>query len=431
MALFLLTIVIVLLVEQNSSSAQTFAFRKVLDDPTNTGSDEFGSSVALSGNRALVGARGDAIQGYFVGQAHLYDVISGDLLHTFNDPTPTFADTFGSTVDLNEDYVLIGAPRHGANSVNDHGQAHLFDPVTGNLLLTFDDPTPSNIDSFGSSVAVNGGLSLIGAPYDDTDGSQRGQVHLFDSISGNLVRTFHNPSPLSDPGFPGNGGLGFGESVALTEEKVLVGAPLDNTNGFRVGRAFLFSSSTGNLLQIFEDPTPTNADHFGFSVAINTNYVLIGAPMDDTDGERVGQAHLYDAVSGDLLHTFSDPTAVGSRLNEFGTSVAIDGSNVLIGASKANGFVGQAHLFDATTGELLQTFDDPTLNRCCPDYFGSAVAIDGKNILIGASNDASQGTNIGQSYHFSVPEPATISSLMSTVLALMALRPRRSHTALV
>ena len=133
------------------------------------------------------------------------------------------------------------------------------------------------------------------------------------------------------------------------------------------------------LSQTFNDPTPTIKDQFGTSVAIDGNNVLIGAAGDKTNGVAVGQAHLFDAVTGSLLQTFNDPTVTSE--DRFGRSVAIDGDNVLIGAlfdetSAPN--VGQAHLIDAATGNLLQTFNDPTIL----DRFGRSVAIDGNNVLM-------------------------------------------------
>ncbi|MEO1603493.1 MAG: FG-GAP repeat protein, partial [Pseudomonadota bacterium] len=121
-------------------------------------------------------------------------------------------------------------------------------------------------------------------------------------------------------------------------------------------------ASAETLLQTFDDPTVTTSDQFGVSVALDGNNILIGAHSDDTNGGNVGQAHLFDATTGALLRTFDDPTATTG--DNFGFSVALDGNNVLIGAQGdgTNGDgVGQAHLFDATTGALLRTFNDPTV----------------------------------------------------------------------
>jgi len=83
-----------------------------------------------------------------------------------------------------------------------------------------------------------------------------------------------------------------------------IGADEGRSDGNEAGEAHLFDVTTGELLRTFDDPTPTDRDGFGSSVALDGNHVLIGALGDDTNGGQVGQAHLFDAVAGNLLHTF-------------------------------------------------------------------------------------------------------------------------------
>jgi WD40 repeat protein len=189
-------------------------------------------------------------------------------------------------VAIDGDNVLIGAPADNTNG-SFVGQVHLFDATTGALLQTFDDPTVTTFDTFGWSVAIDGNNVLIGAANDDTNGVNVGQVHLFDATTGALLQTFDDPTPTQ--------GDGFGYSVALDGNKVLVGARTDDTTGVNVGQAHLFDATTGALLQTFDDPTVTGVDFFGVSVALDGNKVLIGASLDNTNGANVGQAHLYTA----------------------------------------------------------------------------------------------------------------------------------------
>ncbi|MGK7872437.1 MAG: hypothetical protein AB4426_03740 [Xenococcaceae cyanobacterium] len=72
-------------------------------------------------------------------------------------------------------------------------------------------------------------------------------------------------------------------------------------------------------------------DQFGNSVAVSGNHLLVGARLDDVGGiSNIGSAYLFDALSGDLLRTFSNPSPEFN--NQFGHSVAIDGDRVLVGA---------------------------------------------------------------------------------------------------
>ena len=320
------------------STSTTGALLQTFDDPAETGVDRFGTSVALSGDRVLIGARGDDTQGENVGQAHLFDATSGVLLATFDDPTVTDGDNFGSSVALSGDRVLIGAPFDDTQGAN-VGQAHLFDATTGALLRTFADPTVTEGDNFGRSVALDGDRALVGAFNDDTQGANVGQAHLFDASTGALLQTFDDPTVTF-------GDL-FGFSVALSGGRALIGAFGDDTQGGNVGQAHLFEATTGTLLATFDDPSVTSFDQFGFTVALDENRALIGARLDDTKGDNVGQAYLFDATSGVLLAMLDDPTPTSS--DKFGSSVALEGERVLIGArddDTQGGNVGQAHLFD-------------------------------------------------------------------------------------
>jgi len=107
--------------------------------------------------------------------------------------------------------------------------------------------------------------------------------------------------------------------------------------------------------------------------------------------------------------------------------VAIQGNNVLIGARDDNTYgpdVGQAHLFNALSGNLIQTFNDPTVTTS--DGFGGVVALDGDNVLIGAAGDDTYGTDIGQAYLFEIiPEPSTFILAIVGLLSLVFHRRRR------
>lgn len=307
--------------------------------------------------------------------------------------------TFNDPTVTDQDHFGYAADLHGNHVIIgasgddtfgiDVGQAHLFD-LSGNFVRTFDDPTPTEVDSFGIAVALDGKNVLIGADRDDTNGDRVGQAHLFD-VNGTLLQTFDDPTPTKADR--------FGRVVAIEGDNVLIGAWGDDTNGVDVGQAHLFDLS-GNLRHTFDDPTPTDKrDGFGFSVALDGNHVLIGATNHDNSDAvtDLGKAYLFD-LDGNLLQTFSDPSPTGG--DRFGSSVALDGNYVVVGNHKddTNGFnVGQAHLFDLN-GNLLHTFEDPTPTT--EDRFGRRVALEGSNVLIGDFADDTSGTGVGRTHLF-------------------------------
>ena len=347
-------------------------------NPMPRAADVFGKSVAGVGNNVLIGAPGDDAETppWNVGAAYLYDGTTGDLLHTFPNPTPAGADRFGDSVAAVGGNVLVGAPGddHGANEA---GEAYLFHGTTGALLRTFQNPTPAPGDWFGGSVAGVGSNVLVGAPWDDYTGGafNAGTAYLFHGTTGALLHTFLNPTPgVADS---------FGFSVAAVGSNVLVGAYQDDTGAWRAGAAYLFDGTTGALLHTFLNPTPEPGDGFGISVAGVGSNVLVGAKWDHTGADFAGAAYLFDGTTGALLHTFLNPTPAFA--DTFGGSVAGVGGNVLVGAAKDDTGAwnaGAAYLFDGTTGALLETYLNPT--PADKDRFGSSVAGVGGNVLVGA-----------------------------------------------
>ena len=371
------------------ASATTYAQPITINNPTPEAADYFGSSVSIAGNKLIVGAPNDNTGALYAGSAYLYDVTTGALLQTFNNPTPGQYDFFGLSVSISGDKVLIGA--YGDNTgVTDAGSAYLYDATTGALLQTFNNPTPGQFDYFGQSVSISGDKVLIGAIGDDTGSTNTGSVYLYDATTGALLQTFNNPTPEASDY--------FGQSVSISGNKVLIGAHKDNTGVTQAGSAYLFDATTGVLLQTFNNPTPTAQDNFGYSVSISGDKVLIGAQLDNTGADNAGSAYLYDATTGALLQTYNNPTPAVD--DHFGESVSISDDKVLVGAfydyNTAGYPVGSAYLYDATTGALLQTFNNPTPEAS--DYFGQSVSISGDKVLISAPYDDTGAINTGSAY---------------------------------
>jgi len=234
-------------------------------------------------------------------------IADGGLLQTFNNPTPEIGEQFGISVSINGNNVLVGATFDDTGGAFS-GTAYLYDSTTGNPLQTIPNPTPESSDKFGESVSIDGNNVLVGAIGDNTGAVSAGSAYLFDATTGNLLQTFNNPTPITDDL--------FGTSVSIDGNNVLVGAFGDDTGASNAGSAYLFDittcdddTSNGGTAsdgiceaetQIFNNPTPETGGQFGESVSIDGNNVLVGAIGDDAGASNAGSAYLFDATTGNL-----------------------------------------------------------------------------------------------------------------------------------
>jgi hypothetical protein len=258
------------------------------------------------------------------------------------------------------------------------------------LLRTFNNPTPSTGDNFSRAVAGNGtDRVLIGAPLDDTGSTNAGAAYLF-GTNGTLLMTFTNPSPASFFGY----GDHFGAALmSLGTDRVLISAP-DNDEGV----VYVFNTN-GALLTIISNPDPFSGySQFGASMAALSNErVIIGAPVwreDPGSIEAIGVVYLM-STNGTVVKAFLNPDP--QETSEFGFSVAPFGNDRVLIGSRSLGF-GEAYLFN-TNGTLLMNFTNPTPAGF--DYFGHSVAAIGTDrVLVGAPYDDLGATDAGVAYVF-------------------------------
>ena len=351
------------------AAANPFTFSQRLDSSRT--SDSFGRSLALDGNYALIGAYSYSWASYSnssnPGFAYLFDTSTGDLLQKITSPDGANYDYFGWSVALDGDYALIGATGDDDNG-SSSGSAYLLNIVTGDFLQKFIAPDGAASDWFGGSVALNGDYALIGANRDDNNNEENsGSAYLFDTTTGDLLHKLTAPNGASNDW--------FGNSLALDGNYALIGAYGEDENGENSGSAYLFDVTSGDLIQKIIAPDSDSEDIFGVSVAIDGNHALIGASGDDDNGRKSGSAYLFDVSTGDLIQKIVAPDT--NSYDYFGRSVALDEDYALISSSGNS----SAYLFDVSSGDLIQKIYDPN-NDYYDSSFGESVALDGNYALV-------------------------------------------------
>ena len=146
-------------------------------------------------------------------------------------------------------------------------------------------------------------------------------------------------------------------------------------------------------------PDGANSDNFGLSVAVSGSTIVVGARYDDDNGGNSGSAYIFDPA-GQFVSKLTAPDGAGG--DYFGVSVAVDGSKIVVGAhldDDNGGFEsGSVYIFN-TSGQFVSKLTAPDATR--KDYFGFSVAVDGSTIVAGAYQDDDNGSNSGSAYVFS------------------------------
>ncbi|VVB59126.1 FG-GAP repeat protein [uncultured archaeon] len=221
-------------------------------------------------------------------------------------------DSFGCSVSFSWDIALIGATYDDDNG-NESGSAYVF-TRTGTswaqqAKLLASDGTA--VDCFGCSVSLSLGTALIGADGVDDNGDNSGSAYVF--IRTGTTWTQQAKLTASDAA----AGDYFGYSVALDGDTALIGAPFDDDNGNFSGSVYVFSRIGISWMQQAKLLALDGAaeDRFGWRVSLWRDTALIGAAYDDDNGNDSGSAYVFKKESENQPLIFGTPIPVNSSIN--------------------------------------------------------------------------------------------------------------------
>ena len=397
-------------------------FQKILASDGAAG-DEFGWSVAIDGDYAIVGAYGDnSTTDNFAGAAYIFHRTGTNTWDSGTKISPSGGaagdDVFGKSVAIDGDYAIVGAPERDITSIgSDAGAAYIFRRTGTNTWDSGYQIVASNgaaSDQFGYSVSISGDYAIVGSPWDTIQslGANAGSAYIFRRTGTNTWDTGINI--MADGTFTSQK---FGISVAIDGDYAVVGAHESNEQGgaaqTKSGVAMIFhrtgANNTPNTWDTGQKIVPSDPaayDEFGTGVAISGNTAVIGAPKDD-DNSVTDSGSVYVFVRSGTTWTEQEKLTGGSGTTSgfLGHSVSISGDLVVAGAkyTSDNGLnSGAAYVFRRTgtstwhSGtKILASWD-----AAAGDQFGQSVAIDGDHVIIGAHLDTDNGLMSGSAYIF-------------------------------
>jgi len=351
----------------------------------------------------------------------MFNPTSGQQLMKITSPDPGEI-SFGSSIAQFGGSIIIADHQADYGSNVREGTVYMFDGATGQHVRTFHRPSPATFGYFGFDIEV--ASSRLFASDESPSSNYRGKVHVLNPSTGQLLSTINNPEPVGDS-------HGFGLDLEEHNGDIFISS---RANLYR-GAVYRYDGST--LAQELKIPNPFPQDYADFGSAIHrdASRLLVGAPgTNRANRTAVGEAYLFNADTGALLRTFTNPEP--DDYANFGGSVTLLGDFAVVGApgtdftppNSGPRNTGAMYIFNATTGSLLSKIVNPEAGQ--NDYFtiGGLLSIDNLLIAPNQFNDVNGVSSAGTVYVYStlpVPEPSTLSLAVIGVIAVGSAAYRR------
>jgi len=370
----------------------------------------FGASAAILDHRLVIGAPEDVNFGDGPGAAYVFERtefggwVQAQKL-TASDGKAE--DQFGDAVAIHAGTIVVGAPDASDNGTS-AGASYVFEVgddggwVEVQKLLA---PDGKRFDDFGGSVSIADGIVAVGARSHDSEGTEgSGAVYLYETNDAGVWT-------LQQKLFAPDGGEydSFGQSVALAPGVTMVGAYKDDDGGSESGSVYVFERANERTWTLVQKLVALDAqvdDWFGYALSIDENRVLVGLGLGDDDIRRTDRGPYLFEQGGDGVWRESDRLEPVEGVGDgdcHSCRVALSGSYALVGA----GFGGYAYLYEEQAPDewrTIQRLEAP--DRLFGERFGFAVALAGSTGVVGAYSDDDPETGAGSAYVFvAIAEP--------------------------
>ena len=360
-------------------------------------SDNFGDSVSVSGDTAVVGAWANDHAGSNSGSAYVFtrSGVAWSQQQKLTASDAAAGDWFGWSVAVSGDTCAAGA--YGDNTYSGSACVFTRSGSTWTQQAKVDSSESATGDQFAFSVALSGDAAVIGLPY-DADGATTATGSAYVFTRGNSSWILQAKLKASDAAANDR----FGYSVSVSGNTAVIGAFRDNSN---TGSAYVFtrSGSTWSQQQKLTASDAAQGDCFGYCVSVSGESAIIGAIYDDAVGMDSGSAYVFTRSgttwSQQQKLTASD-AAAGDNL---GVSVSLSSETAVVGAiydDDGGTNSGAVYVFTRSASTWTQqqklTASDPAAN----DLFGASVSVSSDTVVVGAIYDDNAAMDSGSAYIF-------------------------------
>ena len=414
---------------------------------SNTGDgDLFGFSVAIDGDTAVVGAPSENGIAADSGAAYVFFRDGGAWSEQgyLKASNAGITDEFGTSVAVSGNTVVVGAPLENGGAA-DAGAAYVF-VRTGTTWSQQAILKASNAgfeDKFGTSVSVSGDTVLVGAPFEDSNATGvDGTESNNDAGSAGAAYAFlRTGSTWAQQAYfkASNTGSGdqFGFSVVIDADTAVIGANHEdgdsdvinagegNNDAGDAGAAYVFTrSGTIWIHRAYLKAVNSDAnDDFGFSVSLSNDTIAVGAPGEDSDAtdvngnpnnnfppyETSGAAYVFTGSGATWAQQAYVKASNPEETDNFGRTLSVDGNALIVGAyledSDAEGINGDGNSNGAPSSGAAYVYlrDGTTWTREAylkasntggGDFFGHSVAVSSPTFIVGAYGEDSAASGV-------------------------------------
>ena len=375
----------------------------------------FGNEVDISGDTAVVGAMYDNVgrnlaqgsvyvyvrkKGFWVEQAKLVAADGG------------LKDHFGMRVAIDGDTIVVSSPSKRTPKAKYLGAVYVFTRTADHWdqQVKLEPSAPTLVESFGSSVDISGDTIIVGAMGHDNAPNDKipqahGAAYIYKRSNGN----WSERQKLTSDALTNSG---FGTTVGIHDNLAVIGT-ISDTNAVGAAYVFAYDGMSWKRDGKLQSGVRRSNEHFALeSLAIDRGTVVVGA---SGAGSRLpGAAYVFTkgAAGWALNHTLK--AANVEQENSFGRSVDISGDKIVVGMLQMKGPIGpQAYVFEGklATGKFVWTQSQMLISpeTFIGDTFAHCVGISGNHIVIGASSHDSDPTRKtrGAAYIFEAPKPGS------------------------
>lgn len=371
---------------------EAFSQTSKLTAPDAASSDNLGFAVGAGTDTAIVSAARDDD---YKGSAYIY-VRNGGVWSQQQKLTAADGvaeDNFGWSVAIDGDTAVVGANLDDGTGI-DQGSVYVFvrSGVTWSQQQKLTAGDAAAGDQFGVSVAISGDSIVVGSFGDD---SFRGSVYVF--TRNGAIWSQQQKLTAGD----GLADDEFGWSVSVNGETFVSGAHRDD--GGR-GSAYVFTRTGGVWSQQQKLTAADGAtfDQFGYSASINGDSIIAGAPIDDNGGALTGSAYVFTRA-GSVWSQQQKLTASDAAANDsFGTSVSLRGDTAAVGANNDDSASlsdqGSTYVFTRVGSVWTQQQKLTASDGSASDSFGGSVSLGPDFAVVGSYLDDVTGLDEGSAY---------------------------------